>query len=69
MAGKSVGNNTHGGSGRNQGRHKVDEPRNVVKQVRWTKAEWAQVVAEAKTEGKQPSVFIRDKVLNGDKPI
>lgn len=61
--------NTHGGPGRNQGRHKLDEPRNVVKQVRWTMAEWLQVLADSEADGKQPSVFIRDKVLDGDKPI
>ena len=52
-----------GGPGRGQGRHPVKEPRNVVKQVRWTEKEWTQVEKAAKMKGVTVSAFIREAVL------
>lgn len=41
----------------------VDEPRNVVKQIRWTASEWAEVERKAEGAGTTPSQLIRGAVL------
>jgi hypothetical protein len=58
-----------GGAGRGQGRKKGSTgstpPRNVVKQVRWTADEWAEVEKLAAAAGVSPSEFIRNSTLGG----
>jgi hypothetical protein len=50
------------------GRKEAEEPRETVKQVRWTEREWSQVTRAAKKAGLAPSVFIRFTVLQNTKP-
>ena len=45
------------------GRKAADEPRDTVKQVRWTAKEWDEVTRAARIAGLAPSVFIRFTVL------
>lgn len=49
------------------GRKAAEEPRDTVKQVRWTEKEWLQVTRAAQIAGLAPSVFIRFTVLQNIK--
>jgi hypothetical protein len=52
------------GAGRPPGTTSRKDTRNVVKQVRWTEAEWQKVYRAAKLAGVEPSVFIRRTTLD-----
>lgn len=51
------------GAGRPIGSTSRKPARDVVKQVRWTKEEWAGVETKAGAAGLAPSEFIRREVL------
>jgi len=55
------------GAGRPFG-SKIENPRAVIRQIRWTADEWRRVEALAMAEGLRPSEFIRQKVLNRNLP-
>ena len=56
---------THGGSGRNQGRHKSTEPTRIIrKQIRWTEDEWPLVEAGANSNDMSEADFQRKCILD-----
>jgi len=53
------------GAGRPPGSTTRKDPRNVVKQVRWTEAEWKQIEDSARVAGITPSEWVRKTALTG----
>jgi hypothetical protein len=51
------------GAGRPLGSTSRKAPRNVVKQIRWTKAEWAEVERKASADNLTSSEWIRKRCL------
>lgn len=51
------------GAGRQFGSTSKNQPRDVVKQVRWTADEWAEVLRRSADSGMFPSAYIRSATL------